>query len=579
MEEKNIILYDETSNIPQEEFKLAHEESNIHDTKFETRPVGWLEDSFKRFCKNKASVVGAIIIFIIALFAIIAPIASPWAKDEKFYDTNLALALPKLFESKTGFWDGTERRSIGELEYKLNTYSDANDPFFDAKTVKKVEKPGIQMIPDPDGKDINGDGKFDPDTDLVAKDVINVTYSVQWDSYALGIVRVKLDNEEEYQKLLDYEKEQNISYSDENRNKSIIKPYVDYYTYINYDLPDYLENELHLGFGLVNTICDQMNNFYNQHPNIYYKLVPSYDETNSTYSSNRFEPYIDAEGKIEELYIKDSEDNLVMYDDITGSIEVRVDYTDYFKYKYGFTPKFLFGSNVEGKDICFRLAKGARFSLLLGVGISFINFIIGLIWGAVSGYYGGTADLVMERITDIISNIPTIIIMTITSIQLNNNGAVSGALGPAGTIVVAILISFVYNGWVGVASTTRMQFYRFKGQEYVLASRTLGAKDRRLIFKHILPNAVGTLVTSSVLMIPGVIFSESSLSYLGIIDFRTSGIYSVGALLNEGQAKLQSSPHMILFPAIIISLLMISFNLFGNGLRDAFNTTLRGSED
>ena len=125
-----------------------------------------------------------------------------------------------------------------------------------------------------------------------------------------------------------------------------------------------------------------------------------------------------------------------------------------------------------------------------------------------------------------------------------------------------------------------MQFYRFKGQEYVLASRTLGAKDRRLIFRHILPNAIGTLVTSSVLMIPGVIFSESSLSYLGIIDFSTSGMSSIGTLLNEGQsAGLQYNPHVLLFPCIIISLLMICFNLFGNGLRDAFNTTLKGAEE
>ena len=207
-------------------------------------------------------------------------------------------------------------------------------------------------------------------------------------------------------------------------------------------------------------------------------------------------------------------------------------------------------------------------------------FRSGLIWGAMSGYYGGTTDLIMERITDIIANIPSIIILSICSIQFTNNVSLKAALGESGIIVLAFLVAFVYSGWVGVASTTRMQFYRFKGQEYVLASRTLGAKDGRLIFKHILPNAIGTLVTSSVLMIPGVIFSESSLSYLGIINFSTSGLSSIGSLLNEGQAAgLQYYPHVLLFPCIIISLLMISFNLFGNGLRDAFNTSLKGSED
>jgi oligopeptide transport system permease protein len=131
---------------------------------------------------------------------------------------------------------------------------------------------------------------------------------------------------------------------------------------------------------------------------------------------------------------------------------------------------------------------------------------------------------------------------------------------------------------IGTAATTRMQFYRFKNQEYVLASRTLGAKDLRLIFVDILPNAIGTLITSSVLMIPGVIFSESSLSYLNIIDLSNSNITSVGTLLNEGSSFLASYPHMVLFPAIFISILMISFNLIGNGLRDAFNPTLRGEE-
>ena len=122
-----------------------------------------------------------------------------------------------------------------------------------------------------------------------------------------------------------------------------------------------------------------------------------------------------------------------------------------------------------------------------------------------------------------------------------------------------------------------MQFYRFKGQEYVLASRTLGAKDTRLIFKHIFPNAIGTLVTSSVLMIPSVIFSESSLTYLGIINLGDTA--TVGVMLQEGQQSMMTFPHALIIPAVFVALLMICFNLFGNGLRDAFNTTLRGAED
>jgi oligopeptide transport system permease protein len=226
-----------------------------------------------------------------------------------------------------------------------------------------------------------------------------------------------------------------------------------------------------------------------------------------------------------------------------------------------------------GQDLYLRTANGAGFSLLLGLGVTIINFLIGLVWGAIAGYYGGKVDLAMERVTDILSAIPSIVIMTLVSLNLKNNPSL-GNIAP----VVALLIGFVATGWIGTSSTTRMQFYRYKGQEYVLASRTLGAKDRRLIFRHILPNAAGTLVTSTVLMIPSVIFSESTLTYFGIINLSLTSTTSLGTLLSEGQGVITSEPYLIVFPALVISLLMISFNLFGNGLRDAFNTTLRGED-
>ena len=130
-----------------------------------------------------------------------------------------------------------------------------------------------------------------------------------------------------------------------------------------------------------------------------------------------------------------------------------------------------------------------------------------------------------------------------------------------------------------MASRVRMQFYRFKNQEYVLAARTLGARDRRIMFKHIFPNSLGTIITGSVLVIPGVIFSETSLTYLGIINLDSPTRASVGAMLNAGKLIMTKFPHVILFPALFIALLMVSFNLFGNGLRDAFNPSLRGAED
>jgi len=133
--------------------------------------------------------------------------------------------------------------------------------------------------------------------------------------------------------------------------------------------------------------------------------------------------------------------------------------------------------------------------------------------------------------------------------------------------------------WIGTASRVRTQFYRFKNQEYVMAARTLGARDRRIIWKHIFPNTLGTLITSSALVIPSTIMSESMLSFLGIVKVGGASGTSLGTLLSDASAIWTNYPHLMLYPALVISLLMISFNLFGNGLRDAFNPALRGVEE
>ena len=131
-----------------------------------------------------------------------------------------------------------------------------------------------------------------------------------------------------------------------------------------------------------------------------------------------------------------------------------------------------------------------------------------------------------------------------------------------------------------MAGRTRMQFYRFKNQEYVLAARTLGASDSRIMFKHIFPNGLGTIVTSFALVIPGMIYSETSFTYLGIINLEAGNTTSVGTLIAAGQQSIMANAaYVAFFPCMFLVLLMLSFNLFGNGLRDAFNPSLRGTED
>jgi len=247
------------------------------------------------------------------------------------------------------------------------------------------------------------------------------------------------------------------------------------------------------------------------------------------------------------------------------------------KYALGFDdiPYFLFGTDVAGKDLFSLIWLGLRTSLLLGFLAALTNIFFGIIWGAVSGYYGGQVDILMERFTDIWGSFPQITMIAIITL----------IIGPG---FLALYIFMVYDGWIGASKITRMQFYRYKGREYVLAARTLGASDARIIFKHILPNALGTIVTRVVLSIPAVIFLEVNLSYLGfgigngqslkIGPIELTGT-SIGVILNDGQTQiLAGNLWLIIYPTIIVSILMITFNMFGNALRDALNPQLRGNE-
>ncbi len=229
---------------------------------------------------------------------------------------------------------------------------------------------------------------------------------------------------------------------------------------------------------------------------------------------------------------------------------------------YDSMPKYLLGSDGDGYDLITISFNGLRTSFVLSILVSAICLSFGLVWGSVSGYFGGNVDLLMERFTEILSGVPWIVVMTLSILLLGNN-------------IVTFGMALCLTGWMGTAARTRTQFYRYKGREYILASRTLGAGDMRLIFKHILPNALGTIVTGSVLSIPGVIFSEATLSYLNL---GLQGSNSFGNILSNNQKYITTTPMLIVFPAIIISVIMISFNLFGNGLRDALNPSLKGSD-
>ena len=275
---------------------------------------------------------------------------------------------------------------------------------------------------------------------------------------------------------------------------------------------------------------------------------------------NAKKTWIENEFEIRSSYLSEMEKITENYSDFIYN---------YYQYKNGFAPQYILGTDSQGYDLALRLADGIKLSLLVAVCVSVVNFIIGAAYGAIEGYYGGTVDIVLERVTDVLSGVPFIIVATLFQLHL------ASKLGP----VACLIFAYVLTGWIGTASRVRTQFYRFKNSEYVMAARTLGAKDRRLIWKHIFPNSLGTIVTSAALSIPSVINSESMLSYLGIVKLGTASTTSLGNLLAEAQGIWTNYPHLMICPALVLSLLMICFNLFGNGLRDAFNPSLRGVEE
>ena len=242
-------------------------------------------------------------------------------------------------------------------------------------------------------------------------------------------------------------------------------------------------------------------------------------------------------------------------------VDVRVD-----AYAYAGVPEgeyHWFGTDYLGRDLLTRLFRGARISLLIAFISVVTNVIIGVIYGSIAGYYGGKIDMFLTHFAEVLDGLPYIVV-TILFMILFGSGMFS------------IILALTVTGWIGTARLTRAQFYRFKGREYVLAARTLGVPDRKLIFRHILPNTVGPLITRAMIAIPGAIFSESFLAYIGL------GIKppepSIGTLLSVGQDVLLQYPTQTLFPAVLISVLMIAFNLFSNGLRDAMDPTRRGED-
>ncbi len=677
--------------ISKDDFKLVQVDAKIHDQKFQTKPTTFIKDCFKRFCKNKSSVVATFILGLLLVLSVLVPIIGKTSEVHETsgsHPTNYYLE-PKLFNAGSGFWDGTKQLvdipvnpetgypsaddyvrgaisdlKIGEEQYTKNATAFGKDGYVQFGYYQSMQAP----VTDEDGNVKNGYiamgglkeiPKYDFDSTLKITnfDVYDEAklqasdekIKVFPEGYHAGKAALFLKFEKDAKSyeiaLTDYKSVHNIglgedainvssvfaSFYEEHAiekswtNKVVDKPSIQIRV-LNENTKDSGKNtcvlvksikiealgtnsELFNALSFDNgTLC--MNRsvkndgmWENKSDILFSRLGAylskavlcsfTYDTYEAALGTDAVDVFIsDIEKWVEAGYLEyDSgimpgglvipgmfkcnildegkcplaepftQEDLV-YDKATGRVS-KV-HAKVMKYKTLFglekMPVFLMGTDQTGRDMFIYVFEGLRTSLLLGIATTVICFLFGLLWGSVSGYFGGNVDLVMERFTDILAGIPWIVVMTLTIIHLGSN-------------FITFALALCLTGWIGTAATTRTQFYRFRGREYVLASRTLGASHGRLIAKHILPNAMGTIITSAVLMVPSVIFSEATISYLGL-GFKN--LASLGVILSDNQIELTNHPYLLIFPSIIIALLMISFNLFGNGLRDAVNPSLKG---
>jgi len=221
---------------------------------------------------------------------------------------------------------------------------------------------------------------------------------------------------------------------------------------------------------------------------------------------------------------------------------------------------FWFGTDKLGRDLFTRFCCGTRISLLIGAISAVLNMIIGVTFGLVSGYYGGKIDIIMQRFLEVLNGIPNLVIVSLLVIVLQPG-------------ILSIVVAMAISQWTVTARLTRANTLRLKEMEHVMASRTMGVSTFRILFREILPNLLSTVIVMCMLSVPGAIFMEAFLSFVGLGIPNPQA--SLGSLINDGFNNMLMYPYQMAIPAIAFSLLMLALNMIGDGLRDAFDPTMK----
>lgn len=276
--------------------------------------------------------------------------------------------------------------------------------------------------------------------------------------------------------------------------------------------------------------------------------------------------YLENQKKLKALERKAKKDNSINISNEKNKIENLPRYAvlqDGEKIEVSKTVKnktYVWGSDTLGRDLFIRVVYGARISLTIGFAAAFINFIIGVFYGGISGYIGGKVDNIMMRIVDIISTIPMMLYVILLAVYMDTTLT---------TMIIALSLTY----WVNMARIVRGQVLQLKEQEYVLAAKSLGASVPRIMLRHLIPNAMGPIMVALTMQIPSAIFTEAFLSFIGLGVSAPKA--SWGTLCNDALSGLYTYPYQLVYPALAICITLISFNLLGDGLRDALDPKLR----